>query len=90
VGKPVKVSCGRSGQSSSGYLIVPSMSCFSLGTHSALPEIAAFDVGGDDSTSCSTAYPHKTLFLNGGKSKYLRTAHLSTIAQLFPTFSLGR
>uniref|UniRef100_I2CPM3 Alpha beta hydrolase fold protein n=1 Tax=Nannochloropsis gaditana (strain CCMP526) TaxID=1093141 RepID=I2CPM3_NANGC len=59
------------------------------GIESALPEIAAFDVGGDDSTSCSTAYPHKTLFLNGGKSKYLRTAHLSTIAQLFPTFSLA-
>ncbi|GAB5033712.1 alpha beta hydrolase [Nannochloropsis oceanica] len=59
------------------------------GIKSALPEIAAFDVGGVDSSSCSAAYPHKTLFLNGGKSKYLRTAHLSTIAQLFPTFSLA-
>ena len=42
-----------------------------------------------DGSTVEAMYPNKTLFLNGGKSKYLRAAHLSVISQLFPTFSLA-
>lgn len=51
----------------------------------SLPHIAAFDLP----EAQQGRYPHKTLFLNGGKSKYLRAAHLPEIARLFPTFSLA-
>jgi esterase len=52
-----------------------------------MPHIAAFDLA--HLGQQPGRFPHKTLFLNGGKSKFLRSTHLPTIAKLFPTFALA-
>ena len=55
------------------------------GTQRALPEIARWNA---DDAGVSEPYGGNTLFVAGGKSRYLRSSHLLSISQHFSRFSI--